>query len=132
MSNPTFATGYLPREAGKPVTKFRLVKSVGGKIEHAGSDAIPFGAITESAAPQQEDAHNALYHGLPKHVRVHTSQVVVPLEVSGSGITIDSKVYAAEDGKVASTGTVGVGWAVAEPKNGLVKVSLFHPASLTA
>ncbi|ARU46733.1 hypothetical protein [Corynebacterium silvaticum] len=132
MSNPTFETGYLTREAGKAASKFRLVKSVEGKIEHAGANALPFGAVTEAAAPAPSDRDNDLTHGLPKHVRVHTGRVVVPIETAEKNLTVDTKVYAAADGKVAKSGTVGVGIAVSDVKNGLVKVSLFHPAGLGA
>lgn len=132
MSNPTFETGYLTREAGKLVNQFRLVKSVEGKIEHAGADAIPFGAVTEAAAPEEAAETNVLAHGLPKHVRVHTGRVVVPLATDATGFKVDTKVFVADDGKVAPTGTVPVGLAVAAEKGGLVKVSLFHPAGMVA
>lgn len=130
MSNPAIATGNVTREAGKKVEKFRLVKSVSGKIEHAGASDMPFGAVTESAAPKKAPGANDLSHGLPSHVRVHTGLVVVPVAASGSGFTVDGTVYAAEDGKVASSGSVAVGLAAEAVKGGLVKVALFHPAGL--
>lgn len=132
MSNPTFETGHLTREAGELVEKFHLVDSDAGKVKHAAGESVPFGAVTESAAPEEEEKANVLAHGLPKYVRVHTGRVVVPLATDDTGFTPDTKVFAAAEGKVAKTGTVGVGLAVAAEKDGLVKVSLFHPAGMGA
>lgn len=132
MSNPTYASGNLTREAGAPVEKFRLVRLVDGKVQHATADAVPYGAVTEAAAPDAVREANVLAHGLPRVVRVHTGQVVVPIATDGTGFTDGATVYAAADGKVATTGTVGVGLADRPGSGGTVRVHLFHPAGLAA
>lgn len=130
MSNPTYASGNLTREAGAVVEKFRLVRLVDGKVQHATADALPFGAVTEAAAPDTEREDNVLAHGLPRVVRVHTGQAVVPVDTDGTGFTDGAVVYAAADGKVATTGTVGVGIADRAESGGQVRVHLFHPRGL--
>lgn len=132
MSNPTYASGNLTREAGAAVEKFRLVRLVDGKVQHATADAVPYGAVTEAAAPEAVREANVLAHGLPRVVRVHTGQVVIPVETEGTGFTDGAVVYAAADGKVATTGTVGVGIADRPESGGQVRVHLFHPAGLAA
>lgn len=132
MSNPTYASGNLTREAGAAVEKFRLVRLVDGKVQHATADAVPYGAVTEAAAPDAVREANVLAHGLPRVVRVHTGQVVVPIATDGTGFTDGATVYAAADGKVATTGTVGVGLADRAESGGTVRVHLFHPAGLAA
>ena len=130
MSNPTYASGNLTREAGAAVEKFRLVRLVDGKVQHADAAAVPFGAVTEAAAPEAVRAANVLAHGLPSHVRVHTDKAVVPITTADTGFTDGAKVYAAADGTVAKTGTVGVGIADRAESGGTVRVHLFHPAGL--
>lgn len=132
MSNPTFTTGNLTREAGAAVEKFRLVRLVDGKVQHATAAALPYGAVTESAAPEAEREANVLAHGLPRAVRVHAAQCVVPLATADTGFADGDTVYAAADGKVAKTGTVGVGLVDRAESGGLVRVHLFHPAGITA
>lgn len=128
MSNPTFSTGDLTREVSAKVDKFRLVKTVDGKIQHSDADTFPFGAVTEAAAPEARTENDVSY-GLPRIVRVQTSQRVVKL-MSGDtdAFAVDGAVYAAADGKVAPTGTVQVGIAAEASTGGLVRVHLFHPS----
>lgn len=132
MSNPTYSSGNLTREAGATVEKFRLVRLVDGKVQHATADALPYGAVTESAAPEAEREANYLAHGLPRVVRVHTAQCVVPLATDGADFDDGDTVYAAANGKVAKTGTVAVGLADRAESGGLVRVHLFHPAGIAA
>lgn len=132
MSNPTYNSGNLTREVGALVEKFRLVSITDGKVQHNGADTVPFGAVTESGAPEAEREANVLAHGLPKLVRVHAAQCVVPLATEGTGFTDGAVVYAAADGKVATTGTVGVGLADRAESDDLVRVHLFHPAGTAA
>ncbi|WP_018119412.1 hypothetical protein [Corynebacterium mastitidis] len=129
MSNPTFSLGDLTRKAGKPVEKFRLVKEHEGKIEHAGAEDFPFGVVTESAAPKGDPEANVLTHGLPENVRVGTTQRVVKI-TTDEEISAGVVVYAAADGKVASSGSVKVGVADQASRDGLVRVHLFHPSVL--
>ena len=132
MSNPTYASGNLTRFAGAAVEKYRLVRLVSGKVQHAAADALPFGAVTEAAAPEAVREANVLAHGLPSHVRVHTGQVVAPIATDDTGFADGAQVFAAADGKVAKTGTVGVGLADRAESDGTVRVHLFHPAGLVA
>lgn len=128
MSNPTFSTGDLTREVSAKVDKFRLVKAVDGKVQHSDAATFPFGAVTEAAAPEARTENDVSY-GLPRIVRVQTSQRVVKL-MSGDtdAFAVDAAVYAAADGKVAPTGTVQVGIAAEASTGGLVRVHLFHPS----
>lgn len=132
MSNPTFATGDLTREVSALVEKFRLVKTVDGKIQHSDATTFPYGAVTESAAPEAREENDVSY-GLPRIVRVHTSQRVVKI-LSGAtdAFAVDAPVYAAADGQVAPTGTVQVGICAEASTGGLVRVHLFHPSVFTA
>jgi len=132
MSNPTFSTGDLTREVSALVEKFHLVKTVDGKIEHSDAATFPYGAVTESAAPEAREENDVSY-GLPRIVRVHTSQRVVKL-LSGDAdvFAVDAPVYAAADGQVAPTGTVQVGIAAEASTGGLVRVHLFHPSVFAA
>ena len=132
MSNPTFSTGDLTREVSAKVEKFRLVKTVDGKIQHSDATTFPYGAVTESAAPEAREENDVSY-GLPRIVRVHTSQRVVKI-LSGAtdAFAVDAPVYAAADGQVAPTGTVQVGICAEASTGGLVRVHLFHPSALIA
>jgi len=132
MSNPTFSTGDLTREVSALVEKFHLVKTVDGKIQHSDAATFPYGAVTESAAPEAREENDVSY-GLPRIVRVHTSQRVVKL-LSGDAdvFAVDAPVYAAADGQVAPTGTVQVGIAAEASTGGLVRVHLFHPSVFAA
>lgn len=132
MSNPTFSTGDLTREVSAKVEKFRLVKTVDGKIEHSDAATFPYGAVTESAAPESREENDVSY-GLPRIVRVHTSQRVVKI-LSGESdeFAVDAPVYAAADGQVAPDGTVQVGICAEASTGGLVRVHLFHPSVFTA
>ena len=132
MSNPTFSTGDLTREVSALVEKFRLVKTVDGKIQHSDAATFPYGAVTESAAPEAREENDVPY-GLPRIVRVHTSQRVVKI-LSGAtdAFAVDAPVYAAADGQVAPTGTVQVGICAEASTGGLVRVHLFHPSVFTA
>ena len=129
MSNPTFSTGDLTREVSALVEKFRLVKTVDGKIQHSDATTFPYGAVTESAAPEAREENDVSY-GLPRIVRVHTSQRVVKI-LSGAtdAFAVDAPVYAAADGQVAPTGTVQVGICAEASTGGLVRV---HPSALIA
>lgn len=128
MSNPTFSTGDLTREVASKVDKFRLVKATDGKVEHSDADTFPLGAVTEAAAPEARSENDVSY-GLPRIVRVQTSQRVVKI-MSGAtdAFTVDAPVYAAADGHVAPAGTVQVGIAAEDSTGGLVRVHLFHPS----
>lgn len=129
MSNPTFSSGNLTREAGKPVVKFHLVKTIDGKVEHNDAATFPYGAVTESADPKTAPDINDTTHGLPFIVRVHTEQSVVKIATADT-FGVDDVVFAAADGAVSKTGTVKVGVAAGETDGGLVRVHLFHPAIL--
>lgn len=132
MSNPTFSTGDLTREVSALVEKFHLVKTVDGKIQHSDAATFPYGAVTESAAPEAREENDVSY-GLPRIVRVHTSQRVVKiLSGEADAFAVDAPVYAAADGQVAPTGTVQVGICAEASTGGLVRVHLFHPATFTA
>lgn len=129
MSNPTYNSANLTREAGAKIEKHRLVKSVDGKVEHADAAGFPFGAVTEAAAPKDAGRDdNFIGIGLPYVVRVHTGQAVVKLETADSGFVEGDEVFAAADGKVAKTGTVKVGLADRAEDGDLLRVHLFHPA----
>lgn len=129
MSNPKYNSGNLTREAGKPVEKYRLVKTVDGKIEHADAGDFPFGAVTEAAEPRDtERAENFIGIGLPYIVRVHTAQAVVKLATDDEGFKEGDLVYAAADGKVAKSGSVKVGRADRPEQGKTVLVDLFNPA----
>lgn len=129
MSNPTYNSANLTREAGKKIEKYRLVKSAEGKVEHAGAADFPFGAVTEAAAPKDtEREENFIGIGLPYVVRVHAGQAVVKLETEDSGFKEGDEVFAAADGKVAKSGTVKVGLADRPEDGKLLRVHLFHPA----
>lgn len=128
MSNPTFSTGDLTREVSAKVEKFRLVKTVDGKIQHSDATTFPFGAVTEAAAPEARTDNDVSY-GLPHIVRVQTSQRIVKLASGDTDVfAVDGDVFAAADGKVAPTGTVKVGIAAEASTGGLVRVHLFHPS----
>ena len=132
MSNPTFSTGDLTREVSAKVEKFRLVKTVDGKIQHSDATTFPYGAVTESAAPEAREEGDVSY-GLPRIVRVHTSQRVVKiLSGASDAFAVDAPVYAAADGQVAPTGTVQVGICAEASTGGLVRVHLFHPSVFIA
>lgn len=132
MSNPTFSTGDLTREVSAPVEKFHLVKTVDGKIQHSDAATFPYGAVTESAAPEAREDNDVSY-GLPRIVRVHTSQRVVKILSGDTDVfAVDAPVYAAADGQVAPTGTVQVGIAAEASTGGLVRVHLFHPSVFAA
>lgn len=132
MSNPTFSTGDLTREVSAPVEKFHLVKTVDGKIQHSDAATFPYGAVTESAAPEAREDNDVSY-GLPRIVRVHTSQRVVKILSGDTDVfAVDAPVYAAADGQVAPTGTVQVGIAAEASTGGLVRVHLFHPSAFAA
>ena len=123
----TFFTGNLTREVKTKVEPYRLVKIIDGKIGHCDASTFPFGAVTEAGIPKSEVPTNKV--GLPTAVRVHTSQVVVKIATDSSGFIDGAVVYAAADGKVATSGTVKVGIADRPESDGLVRVNLFHPAS---
>ena len=132
MSNPTFSTGDLTRDVSAKVEKFRLVKTANGKIEHSDAATFPYGAVTESAAPEAREENDVSY-GLPCIVRVHTSQRVVKILSGDTDVfAVDAPVYAAADGQVAPTGTVQVGICAEASTGGLVRVHLFHPSVFTA
>lgn len=129
MSNPTYNSANLTREAGKKIEKYRLVKSTEGKIEHAGAADFPFGAVTEAAAPKSDAREeNFVGFGLPHVVRVHAGQAVVKLETADTGFVEGADVFAAEDGKVSKTGSVKVGIADRPEEGNLVRVHIFHPS----
>lgn len=128
MSNPTFSTGDLTREVGSKVEQFRLVKTSNGLVEHSDAATFPFGAVTESAAPEAR-SDNDVNYGLPRIVRVQTSQRVVKILAGDSdAFSVDAPVFAAADGKVSPSGTVQVGIAAEASTGGLVRVHLFHPS----
>ena len=129
MSNPTFRTGDLTREAGALVEKFHLVKTVDGKVQHNDKGTFPVGAVTESAEPEGTPEDNVLNHGLPRFVRVQTSQRVVKIATKDD-FTLDGDVFAADGGEVAKSGSVKVGVAASATEGGLVRVHLFHPSVL--
>lgn len=129
MSNPTYNSANLTREAGKKIEKHRLVKTAEGKIEHAGASDFPFGAVTEAAVPKDaERDDNFIGFGLPHIVRVHAGQAVVKLETADTGFKEGDEVFAAGDGKVAKSGSVKVGLADRPEDGKLLRVHLFHPA----
>lgn len=132
MSNPTYDSANLTREAGALIGQFRLVSTAAGKITHADGTTLPFGGVTEAAAPEVDSPDNYLAHGLPKNVRVHAGQCVIKLTTDATGFTEGDLVYASADGKVDRDGTVAVGLADRPEANGLVRVHLFHPVAMAA
>ncbi|XOJ10557.1 hypothetical protein ACMXZU_04605 [Corynebacterium striatum] len=132
MSNPTYNSANLTREAGAVLEQYRLVKLVDGKVVYATASDFPFGAVTEQAAPKAKSEPNDLSHGLPHVVNVHAGQTVVKLTTADTGFTDGAVVYAAADGKVAKTGTVKVGIADRPEESGKVRVHLFHPSIFAA
>lgn len=128
MSNPTFSTGDLTREVSAHVEQFRLVAETGGKIAHADAEGFPLGVVTEAGAPESDPQDNAILLGLPHKVRVGTSQRVVKIATDGS-IDQGAAVYASDDGKVSSSGSVKVGIADQATSGTLTRVHLFHPSA---
>jgi len=128
MSNPTFFTGNLTKEAGAPVTPFRFVSLKDGRVQHADGSAVPYGAVTAAAAPKEDRRDNDLSYGVPHLVRVHASQCVVEIETADE-FKVGDTVYAAKDGKAAKSGKAVAGLAERETRGGRVRVHLFHPAA---
>lgn len=130
MSNPTFDSTNLTREAGVKIDQFRLVTSSAGKISHADGTVLPFGAVTEAAEPEGDRPDGYLAYGLPHKVRVHAGQTVIKLATEDTGFIEGAVVYGSADGKVAKTGTVAIGLVDKPESGGLVRVNLFHPVAL--
>lgn len=94
MSNPTFFTGNLTKEAGAPVVPFRFVSLKDGRVQHADGTSVPYGAVTAAAAPKEDRRANDLSYGVPHLVRVHASQCVVEIETADE-FKVGDTVYAA-------------------------------------
>lgn len=105
MSNPTFKHGPIGFDVARDLDKFRLVAiDDEGKIGYSGSAGPVFGAITENGRLNPLDPGN-------DNVAVHYGTSAVKIETTDT-IAAGAAVFAAEDGKVASAGTVQVGVAV--------------------
>lgn len=131
MTNAVFTTGPITKTVAAPVKKFRFVDLVEGKVKLAEGKALPYGYVRQDAAPvKRED--NDLSYGLPESVAVVTHQAVVDVETDAKDFKVGDKVFVAAEGKAAKTGTVAVGLAEREPRNGRVRVHIFHPAALVA
>lgn len=122
----TYTTNEITRAVAGDIPAYRLVKSNNGGISLAGAEDQPFGAVTEAGSDKADSK-------LPDVLRVHTGQAIVPVETAETGFTEGSTVYAAADGKVASTGTVAVGLVDAPEHSNrgvnTVRVNLFHTAA---
>lgn len=112
MSNPTFRSGPIGFPIAEDTEKFRLVTiDKDGKIKHAAASGAVFGAVTETGRIKPEFA------GAPT-ISVHYGVAAVKLETIDT-IKAGAAVFAAADGKVASTGSVQVGVAVRATADGL-------------
>lgn len=129
MTNAVFSTGPVTKEVAALVHKFRFVDLVDGKVLEAAGTALPYGAVRQSAAPEAR-AENDVAYGLPSIVAVNTHQAVVDIETDDTAFTVGALVYVAAEGKAAATGTVAVGIAERDVRNGRVRVHMFHPLAL--
>ena len=110
MSNPTFRQGPITYPIAADIEQFRLVAvNEEEKIVHAAATGGVIGAVTEKGRLAPEAA------GAPE-LGVHYGPAVVKLETTDT-IKAGAAVFAAADGKVASTGTVKVGVAKSGTKN---------------
>ncbi|PRQ10626.1 hypothetical protein C1Y63_10555 [Corynebacterium sp. 13CS0277] len=125
----TFTSGPETYPAAKPVVKNRLVTLTDKGVEHATADGDVYGAVLTDAAPKPEDkAVNTLVH-TPWVAAVYSAPQTVRLACDAAdGVKRGAKIYAAADGKVATTGTVVVGVAAMNGADGLVPVKLTTPA----
>lgn len=127
MANPKFRSGPITFQAGATLDQFRLVKlDENGKVVYAGAADKPHGVVTEQAAAAADRTTNDLSLGLPENIAVHLGGVVA---VATDGeFTPGVAVYAAAEGKAATTGTIVVGWAAGPTSGGRVPVVLQLPA----
>lgn len=131
MAGAVFERGPISFEVVKPVTKRRLVKLGEKGVEHAGAADDVFGATVTDGIPKgTRNGANDLTIGPESTVAVHISPAVVKLEFTGEASTfkLGTKVSAADDGKVAATGSKQVGVVVRPPVGKFVTVALTVPA----
>ncbi|MBB3040141.1 DUF2190 family protein [Hoyosella altamirensis] len=133
MSNPTFRSGPYTFAATAPVEKFSVVTLGENGVSPCAADGVPFGAVTESAAPEMPSEPNNLQHGLPTSVAVHVSGAV-PLRVADDVTAkVGDVVYTAAGGAVTTDGTdatrVGVVIKTGVLGGDLVRVHLTCPES---
>lgn len=123
-----FKTGPITFDAAEDIKKFRLVSVAAKGAKHASATGPVFGAVVAGATPNsaRTTEGNVLNIGKPGNVAVHVSPAVVPVETEGT-FAPGAPVYAAADGKAATTGTVFVGTAVRASGDGKVKVLLATP-----
>lgn len=132
MTNAVFSTGPVTKEAAARVHKFRFVDlDAEGKVVEAAGKALPYGYVRQDAAPQARKTNDVSY-GLPEFVAVATHQAVVEVETAEKSFKVGAKVFAAAEGKAAATGTIAVGLAEGDVRNGRVRVHMFHPGALGA
>lgn len=115
MSNPTFTQGPITAQVGEKIDQYRLVTlNEDSKVKHAGADGLILGAVTERRDPTDPRSTGT--------VAVHYGVAAVKLTLSDDKAEVKpgAKIFAAADGKVATTGTVAVGVAIQESRGGRV------------
>jgi len=126
-----FEHGPISFAVAKPVSKRRLVKLGETGVEHAGASDDVFGATATAGIPKdtRNGVNNAVI-GPESTVAVYTAPAAVKLEFTGEASTfkLGTKVSAADDGKVAATGSKQVGVVVRPPVGKFVTVALTVPA----
>lgn len=126
-----FEHGPISFAVTKPVSKRRLVKLGETGVEHAGAADDVFGATATAGIPKdtRNGVNNAVI-GPESTVAVYTAPAAVKLEFTGEASTfkVGAKVSAADDGKVAATGSKQVGVVVRPPVGKFVTVRLTVPA----
>lgn len=114
MSNATY-NGAISYDVAGTIPKFSLVKlNAAGKIELAGATGAVFGAVTEPGSLSEDprvDGNDIL--------AVSFGHVGVKIRTDDE-IAAGAAVFAAADGKAAAEGTVQVGVAARDSKNGVV------------
>lgn len=113
MSNATFRTGAISFPIAQDIEQFTLVAVDNeGKIAPAGATGAIFGVVTEPGSLDARDAGNdvlAVSYG-QNGAKIRTDD----------DIKAGAAVFAAADGKAAASGTVQVGVAARDTKNGVV------------
>lgn len=133
MANPTFRSGPITFKAKTSIRKFRLVTVDADGVFHASASGPVYGAVITDADVPTKAEPNTLVIGNPPNVGVFIAPATVPLEVAGdpeaaTAITQGTPLYAAADGKVATSGSLLVGMAARDGADGRVKTTLLTPA----
>lgn len=112
MSNATYRTGALSFPIAEDIPQFTLVSVTDGKISAAGADGAIFGAVTEPGSLDARGEGNDI-------LAVSYGQNGVKIRTDDD-IKAGAAVFAAADGKAAASGSVQVGVAARDTKNGVV------------